>query len=140
MAKQLQPLWPRPEGLQWAWTKQHEMFHVPQDIHQNGKQYNVHSAPQEHNHMAIKAAALKTQQQKHKIDLQTGESFEDRLILQHAFDRVRETVWTMDKEVLEKDLHDTDNNGVFDVTIYARTRSYTKCNKRFCGHDTRMSV
>jgi hypothetical protein len=74
MAKQLQPLWPRPEGLQWAWTKRHEMFHVPQGIHQNGKHFNVHSAPEEHNHMAIKAAALKTQQQKHKIDLQTGES------------------------------------------------------------------
>jgi hypothetical protein len=32
MARQLQQLWPRREGLQWALTKLHEMFHVPQDI------------------------------------------------------------------------------------------------------------
>jgi hypothetical protein len=29
MAKQLQQLWPRQEGLQWALTKLHEIFHVP---------------------------------------------------------------------------------------------------------------
>jgi hypothetical protein len=29
MARQLQQLWPRQEGLQWALTKLHEMFHVP---------------------------------------------------------------------------------------------------------------
>jgi hypothetical protein len=81
-----------------ALTKLHEMFHVPRDIHRNGKHYNVRSAPQEHNHMAIKAAALKTQRQKHKIDLQTGEHSVDRLILQCAFDRVGETVWNMDQE------------------------------------------
>jgi hypothetical protein len=52
--------------------------------------------------MAIKAAALKTQQQKHRIDLQTGERIMDRLILQRAFDRVRKTAWNMDKEVLGK--------------------------------------
>jgi hypothetical protein len=117
MARQLQQLCPRREGLQLALTILHEIFHVPQDIHRNGKHSNVHSAPQEHNHMAIKAAALKTQRQKHRIDLQTGESIADQLILQHAFDRVCKTVWNMDKEVLEKELHDTDNNGIFDVSI-----------------------
>jgi hypothetical protein len=64
--------------------------------------------------MAIKAAGLKTQRQKHRIDLQTGECIVDRLILQHAFDCVHETAWNMDKEVLERELHDTDNNGIFD--------------------------
>jgi hypothetical protein len=48
--------------------------------------------------MAIKADALKTQQQKHKIDLQTGECIVDRLILQRAFDWVGETVWNMDQD------------------------------------------
>jgi hypothetical protein len=113
MARQLQQLWPRREGLQWALTKLHEMFHVPRDIHRHGNHYNVHSGPQEHNHMAIKAAALKTQRQKHRIDLQTGERIVDRLILQRAFDRVRETAWNMDKEVLEKELQYTDNNGIY---------------------------
>jgi hypothetical protein len=48
--------------------------------------------------MSLKAAALKTQRQKHKLDLQTGERIVDRLILQRAFDRVRETAWSMDEE------------------------------------------
>jgi hypothetical protein len=60
---------------------------------------------------------LKTQQQKHRIDLQTGERIVDHLILQRAFDRVRETAWNMDKEVLERELQYTDNNGIFDVNI-----------------------
>jgi hypothetical protein len=110
MARQLQVLWPRRDGLQWALTKLHEMFHVPRDIHRNGKHYNVHSAPQEHNHMAIKAAALKTQRQKHKIDLQTGERIVDRLILQRAFDRVGETVWKMDQD--ETAMTDTKEHGL----------------------------
>jgi hypothetical protein len=38
-------------------------------------------------------------------------------MLQRAFDRVRKTAWNMDKEVLERELHDTDNNGIFDVNI-----------------------
>lgn len=104
MARQLQVLWPREEGLQWALTKLHEQFHVPYDIHRHGNHYNVHSGPQEHNHMSIKAAAKKTQMQKHKIDLQTGERIVDRLILQRAFDRVRETARHMDEELQQKEL------------------------------------
>ena len=100
MARQLQVLWPRQEDLQWALTKLHEQFHVPFDIHRHGSHYNVHSGPQEHNHISIKAAAKKTQMQKNKIDLQTGERIVDRIILQRAFDRVRETVRNMDQELL----------------------------------------
>lgn len=110
MARQLQVLWPRRKGLKWALTKLHEMFHVPLDIHRNGKHYNVHSGPQEHNHMSLKAAALKTQRQKHKLDLQTGERIVDRLILQRAFDRVRQTAYNMDQELLSSNtLENTDS-------------------------------
>ena len=106
MARQLQVLWPRQDGLQWSLTKLHEQFHVPYDIHRHGNHYNVHSGPQEHNHIGIKSAAKKTQMQKHKIDLQTGERIVDRLILQRAFDRVRETVRQMDQAIEDKDLLD----------------------------------
>ena len=112
MARQLQVLWPREAGLQWALTKLHEQFHVPFDIQRHGNHYNVHSGPQEHNHTRIKAAAKKTQQRKHKIDLQTGERIVDRLILQRAFDRVRETVWNMDQTALQGSLNDMETEGV----------------------------
>jgi hypothetical protein len=113
MARQLQTLWPREAGLQWALTKLHEQFHVPFDIHRHGNHYNVHSGPQEKNHSRIKAAAKKTQLKKNKIDLQTGERIVDRLILQRAFDRVCETVWNMDQELLEQERQDADVNGNF---------------------------
>ena len=106
MARQLQVLWPRQDGLQWSLTKLHEQFHVPYDIHRHGNHYNVHSGPQEHNHISIKSAAKKTQMQKHKIDLQTGERIVDRLILQRAFDRVRETVRQMDQAIEDENLLD----------------------------------
>lgn len=102
MMGQIQRLWPRKMGLQWLLTKLHEQFHVPRDIHRNGKHANVHSAPQEHNHIQIKNAAKKTQRRKHKLDLQTGERIVDRLILQRAFDRVQETVRELDEAILKE--------------------------------------
>ena len=73
MMQQLQALWPRKEGFEWNLTKLHEQFHVPMDIHRHGKHRNVHSGPQEHNHIAQKKCAKKTQLNKRKLDEQTGE-------------------------------------------------------------------
>jgi hypothetical protein len=98
MMRQIKTMWPREEGLAWLLTKIHEAFHVPFDIHRNGKPANYHTGPQEHNHISIKNAAKKTQMNKHKIDLQTGERIVDRLILQRAYDRVNETVQAMDED------------------------------------------
>jgi hypothetical protein len=99
MMRELQALWPREDGVAWLLTKLHEQFHVPVDIHRHGRHANVHSGPQEHNHIVTKKASKKTQMQRLKIDLQTGERIVDRLILQRAFDRVHETVWHMDRDL-----------------------------------------
>ena len=61
MMDQLQALWPRKTGLEWNLTKLHEQFHIPEDIHRHGRHWNVHTGPQEHNHIAIKNAAKRTQ-------------------------------------------------------------------------------
>jgi hypothetical protein len=60
MLEHLQALWPRKDGLGWDLTKVHEQFHVPEDLACHGCHKNVHSAPQEHNHVMIKRAAQKT--------------------------------------------------------------------------------
>ena len=86
MMMQLQALWPRTIGLEWNLTKLHEQFHVPMDIHRHGNHSNVHTGPQEHNHISIKNAAKRTQLNKRKIDAQTGERLVDRLIIQRAYD------------------------------------------------------
>jgi hypothetical protein len=115
MLRQIQNLWPREAGLEWLLTKFHEQFHVPRDIHRNGKHANVHTGPQEHNHIPIKKAAKRTQLQKHKFDLQTGERIADRLVLQRAFDRVSQAVQALDKEEeLRLQREAEDPNGVFE--------------------------
>lgn len=88
MMQQLQALWPRKAGLEWNLTKLHEQFHVPEDIHRNGRHKNVHTGPQEHNHITLKYAARRTQLNRRTLDIQTGERLIDRLVIQRAYDRV----------------------------------------------------
>lgn len=90
MMDQIQALWPRMAGLEWNLTKLHEQFHVPVDIHRNGNHKNVHTGPQEHNHIPVKHAAKKTQYSKKKIDIQTANRIIERLVIQRAFNRVTE--------------------------------------------------
>jgi hypothetical protein len=86
MMEQLQSLWPRDDGEGWDLTKVHEQYHVPEDLERHGCHKNVHSAPQEHNHIMIKRAAQKTQKNKKTLDLQTGERLMERLVIQRAYD------------------------------------------------------
>ena len=88
MMRQLQALWPRHDGMEWNLTKLHEQFHVPLDILRHGAHRNVHTGPQEHNHLDIKFAAKRTQLNKKLLDVQTAERLTERLIIQRAFDRV----------------------------------------------------
>jgi hypothetical protein len=88
MMRQIQVLWPRQWGLEWNLTKLHEQFHIPFDIFRHGAHHNVHSGPQEHNHLAQKRAALNTQRRKILLDLQTGERVIDRLIISYAYDMI----------------------------------------------------
>ena len=88
MMRQLQALWPRQDGLEWNLTKVHKQFHMPFDIHRHGAHRNVHTGPQEHNHIDIKLAAKRTQLNKRLLDAQTGERLTERLIIQRAYDHV----------------------------------------------------
>jgi hypothetical protein len=121
MMGQIQRLWPRQWGLKWLLTKLHEQFHVPRDIHRHGRHMNVHTGPQEHNHIQIKKASKKTQMRRDRIDLQTGGRIVDRLILQRAFDRVDQTVIKMDEALLkqqkELEREANDPNGVRDYDL-----------------------
>ena len=86
MMLQIQVLWPRKYGLEWNITKLHEQFHIPFDIFRHGAHSNVHTGPQEHNHIQTKRAALNTQRRRLQIDLQTAERLVDRLMIHHAYD------------------------------------------------------
>jgi hypothetical protein len=54
----------------------HEQLHVPVAY---GNHKNIHTGPQEHNHIDIKKAAKKTQQNKNKFDVQTGHRVMEQL-------------------------------------------------------------
>ena len=58
MMMQLQALWPRQTGLEWNLTKLHEQFHLRMDIHRHGRHRNVHTGPQEHNHIRLDVVKL----------------------------------------------------------------------------------
>ena len=62
---------------------------VTSTIHRNGRHKNAHTGPQEHNHIDIKHAALKTQMNKKKLDMQTGQRVMERLFIQRAYDFVK---------------------------------------------------
>jgi hypothetical protein len=83
--------------------------------------------------MAIKAAALKTQRQKHKIDLQTGEHIVDRLILQRAFDCVTKTIYKMDQELKESRNQDADINCLLGVVTNA-TKGFIRMTQEQMGN------
>jgi hypothetical protein len=90
MLAQIQTLWPRKDGLHWNLTKLHEQMHVPVDIQRHGNHKNVHTGPQEHNHIDIKNASKKTQLNKKKMDIQTGYRVMERLVIQRAYDFVKQ--------------------------------------------------
>jgi hypothetical protein len=89
MMRQLQSLWPCETGLEWNLTKMHKQLHDPEDIQQHGNHKNIHTGPQEHNHSDIKKAAKKAQQNKKKIDVQTGHHVMEQLVIQQAYDFVK---------------------------------------------------
>jgi hypothetical protein len=89
MMRQVQSLWPCETGLEWNLPKMHKQLHVPEDIQQHGNHKNIHTGPQEQNHINIKKAAKKTQQNKKKIDVQTSHYVMEQLVIQQAYDFVK---------------------------------------------------
>jgi hypothetical protein len=110
MMAQIQVLWPRRTGVEWNLTKLHEQFHIPTDIFRHGAHANVHSGPQEHNHIQLKRAAINTQRRRHLIDVQTGERVIDRLIIQLAYEQLNDKSLNTDNHI------DSSDNGISQVS------------------------
>ena len=95
MIVKLQELWPRLAGLGWHLTKLHKQVHVPLDIERFGRHQNVHSGPQEHNHIKnVKDVAKQAQQRASVIDRQTGERLYERHVVEAGYYFVRELMTT----------------------------------------------
>jgi hypothetical protein len=77
--KQLKLLFPRSTGNQWKIPKLHEQLHVAYYIWLYGSHQNIHTGPQEHNHIAnSKKPSQQTQKRKKTFDWQLGNRLNDQ--------------------------------------------------------------
>ena len=91
MVSKIIDLWPRGDGNGWHITKLHEQVHVADDIERWGRHKNVHSGPQEHNHIDnVKKPAKHAQQRAETLDYQTGLRIAERHVIESAYFYVRD--------------------------------------------------
>jgi hypothetical protein len=87
MIDKLTSLWPRATGNGWDLPKVHAQFHVPFNISRFGNQLNVHSGPQEANHIVLnKQPARNTQHRPDVLDYQIATRLAERLVIRQAYD------------------------------------------------------
>ena len=97
---QLKHLFPRSTGNQWKIPKLHEQMHIAHNIYLFGNHQNIHTGPQEHNHIAIsKKPSQHTQKRKKNFDSQLG----NRLIDQYSID------FTQNKILKQQSINDYSN-------------------------------
>ena len=72
-------LMPRTKGNQWAICKIHEQLHVAENIRYYGAHNNVHTGPQEHNHIHnTKKTSKQVQRKKLELDWQLANCLADK--------------------------------------------------------------
>ena len=92
MMSKMNTLWPRTDGQGWDITKFHELLHIPDDLHRFGAHQNVHSGPQEHNHIELsKNPAQRTQKRQKTLHEQVGERVCDHYIVETAYAKINRT-------------------------------------------------
>ena len=83
--KMLKVLFPCTKGCEWNIPKMHEQLHVAANILLYGAHRNIHTGPQEHNHIEnVKHPSKRSQKQKAVFDLQISEWLVDRLIIDYT--------------------------------------------------------
>ena len=98
LCRQLKSLFPRSIGSNWEVPKFHEQLHVAYNIQLFGAHKNIHTGPQEHNHIAnAKKPSKQTQKRKEAFDIQIGSRLVDRYVIEATNQRIEHQ-----KELLEK--------------------------------------
>ena len=79
-------LMPRSEGNAWAIPKIHEQLHIAENINIYGAHKNVHTGPQEHNHIEnSKKPCKQIQQNKSVLDWQLANRMTKKYIVNSAY-------------------------------------------------------
>lgn len=82
-------LFPRTTGNKWAIAKIHEQLHVAENIQYFGAHNNVHTGPQEHNHIKnTKKTSKQVQRRKETLDWQLGLRLTDKYMINAAYNKI----------------------------------------------------
>ena len=88
LLKEIITLMPRTKGNNWEIVKIHEQLHVAENIVLYGAHGNVHTGPQEHNHIQnTKKPCKQVQKNKLTLDLQLGNRLMDKYIIDSAYQK-----------------------------------------------------
>ena len=86
LMSELQENFKRTKGAGWFIPKLHELLHIANNIRLWGAHSNVHSGPQEHNHIAnVKRPGKRTQKLKSKFDFQLASRMYEKSLISRAF-------------------------------------------------------
>ena len=82
-------LFPRTTGNKWAIAKIHEQLHVAENIQYFGAHNNIHTGPQEHNHIRnTKKPSKQVQRRKATLDWQLGLRLTDKYMINAAYNKI----------------------------------------------------
>jgi len=90
LMNRLKHLFPRKNGNQWEIPKFHKQMHIAYYIWLYGSHLNIHTGPQEHNHIAnSKKPRQRTQKRKKDFDWQLGNCLNDIHSIEFASNQIR---------------------------------------------------
>ena len=90
MVNRLKRLFPRSTGSQWKIPKIHEQMHIAYNIHLYGSHQNIHTGPQEHNHIEnTKKPSRCTQKRKYTFDHQLGTCLAEKYVVVYTQNQIK---------------------------------------------------
>ena len=91
LTNRLKRLFPRTSGQQWKIPKFHKQLHIAENIQLFGAHRNIHTGPQEHNHIEnTKKPSERTQKRKAVFDLQIANRLVDKYVIDHTQAKILE--------------------------------------------------
>ena len=112
-------LMPQTTKNQWAISKIHEQMHVTENMWYYGAHNNVHTGPQEHNHIKnTKCPSNQVQRNKDTFDFQLGNCLADKYCINAAYNKFNPPINIDRDEMMEdKCIFITQQAKKFEVTM-----------------------
>lgn len=127
---QIKHLFPRSKGNSWKIPKMHEQLHVAYYIWLFGCHKNIHTGPQEHNHIAItKKPSQRMQKRRKDFDWQLGNCLNDQYTIEFTKNQIQNHQANISNDNVDINFHKknvpklTDMATKFEVTMKLNEQS-----------------